>query len=505
MTTLISADPTSRQDAIAADIAFLQTQMHNFSAFSIVAMALRVLNETNPRTIEDIQTFPWITLLLAKWALQNPHHYLYLGKTISRQEFDQFRQRIWDMTGEAKRGAENGVAMMRSLLPSQLEFQRRAPWAFMRWPSLIARLPSDHPSRLQFQKMLSLSPEEFIDACWIISPPIVGGQREIKASWINGVPPTYRGSVLQLLNLLGGDFLSLRERMSASWASYRSSSWELFELPFARRYPFYQTSDKAWKIWHPAMFERALEDAAHLILSPLGSAYTESFSLVFEEYVVELARDLAVDLIDERTWKKEMGHNAPAVEAILAFGPVNVFIESKMSLYRDAVLIEDIPAKLISRLERVISAISQGKKVSSLLRERPRSFPQRAEAVEEYLIVVTSREVHLGGGVAISRLVPESDVGADSQSKMAQLPLEHIFVLSIEAFERLHGVIRANSLDLVTVLRDAAEANGNGETSAMYFEDHIKKYVSGSWSVSPLIKHHRNAAMERIKAAFAPV
>lgn len=127
---------TARQDAVAKDIAFLQTQMHQFSAMSIVAMALGVLSETKPRTMEDMQAFPWTTLLLAKWALQNPHCSMYIGKSISRPEFDHFRQRVWNMTGSAKHGAENVPAMMRSILPSQIEFQRRAPWAFMRWPGL---------------------------------------------------------------------------------------------------------------------------------------------------------------------------------------------------------------------------------------------------------------------------------------------------------------------------------------------------------------------------------
>lgn len=63
-------------------------------------------------------------------------------------------------------------------------------------------------------------------------------------------------------------------------------------------------------------------------------------------------------------------------------------------------------------------------------------------------------------------------------------------------------MIRAHSLNLVTILRDSALANRDAKTSAMYFEDHLKKYVAGSWEVSPLIMQQRNAALQRLKEKF---
>lgn len=495
-------DRYEAQLQITGGLRFLQSQLFEYSAWSIVATALQVLSESKPRSLEDIQTFPWITLLLAKWAVQDPRCRMYASADITRAEFDQFRQRLWDMTGPAKQNAENAYSMLRSILPSQIEFQRRAPWAFMRWPSLLARLPADHESRRQFEQAVGLTPEDFIDACWIITPPVAEGKRTISSDWVEAVPASRRHAVDRLLHLLGSDFLGLRERMSSlAVGKYDAHWWELFEIPFARRLPLYQMSNGSWRVWHPSMYERALEDAAHLVLTPLGEAYTQSFSPVFEEHVVELAARMCPGLVSEEAWWAKMGRRSPAVEAIFPLGEVSVFVEVKMSLFHDVVLTEDAPSKLESRLERVLDAARQGQRVSALLRERPREFPRRAEAKEEYLLIVTSREVYVGGGRALQRLLPEVNVPIDD-SISQRMPLENIFVMSVESFERLCGVGVEDGVDLVGLLREAASANRDPARAAMLFDDHLKRHHKGAWFLSPLIVEQSEAAKKRIKEAF---
>lgn len=490
------------EDALRSQLTFMQLQLSQYSAHSVVRVAFEALSETKAWTLQDIEAMPWLTLLVVKWAMQNPNCRLYLGKEISRLEFDRFRQRAWDLTGPAKAGAANVNAMLRSILPVQIEFQRRSPWGFMRWACLTVRLPADHPSRQQFVQELQLSPEEFIDACWIVHPPIVGGGRAISVEWLKGIAPAYKDAVNRLLHLLGTDFLGLRSALSEQSPAYAPSSWELFELPFVRKLPFFRTPSGAWRIWHPAMFERSLEDAIHLILTPLKGEYTQIFSRVFESYVVELAKEVWPDLIDEAAWKQVMGHNATAVEGIIPVGAVNVFIESKMSLFHDAVIIDDSPEKLVSRLERVIEAVKQGRKTSQLLRQQPRDFHRWAQATEEFLLIVTSRELHIGGGLALKRLLPPGALDYDDDALAKRLPAENVFVISIESFEHLQGIVRDHNIDVVNLLRVAAAANRDFATSKMYFDDHLKKYAKNGWPVVSVVQAQKEATVERLERAF---
>lgn len=491
-----------KEAGIRDHLVFIQSQLRSYSACSVVAVALHALDDTKPWTKEDVQAMPWLTLLLVKWVMQDPGCRLYQGQPITRHELEAFRQRLWNLTGPARADNANVFAMLRSILPVQIDFQRRSPWSFMRWACLTARLPPEHASRKHFETQVQLTPEEFVDACWLLHPPLIKGSRVVDASWLRAIPRTHKHAVSRVLTLLGTDFLGLRTELSRSWPNYTPSSWELFELPFARRLPFLQVGESTWRIWHPAMFERGLEDAVHQILTPLKGVYTESFSRVFEDYVTELSREVWPDAVDERAWKNAMGHNAPAVEAILPAGPVNVFIEAKMSLFHDAVIIDDSPEKLASRLERVIGAVGQGWKVSQLLRERKQHFPRRAEATEEYLLIVTSRELNVGGGIALQRLLPPGMLEPGDEELEKRMPLENIFVLSIEAFEHLNGILRAGKTELVSLLRSAAAANRNAATSALYFDDHLKRHAGARWPVVDMIRVQREAATERLKRAL---
>lgn len=481
----------------------MQRQLSEYSAYSVVQVALEALAETKPWTLQDIQSMPWLTLLVVKWSMQCPNCRLYLGKKITRLEFDGFRQRAWDLTGLAKAQAPNAYAMIRSILAVQIEFQRRSPWGFMRWACLIARLTAGHPSRVQFEQSLQLSPEEFIDACWILQPPIVSGNREIDNQWIENVAPHYKVIVNRLLNLLGTDFLGLRDVLSQDWQKYSPNSWELFELPFARKLPFLLTSSGNWRIWHPAMVERALEAAVHLTLTPLSGEYTQVFSRVFEDYVVELAKEAWHELIDEAAWKREMGHNSRAVEGIVPLGAVNIFIEAKMSLFHDAVITDDSPENLTSRLERVIEAVRQCWKVSQMLRHQHRKYPRRAEANEEFLLIVTSRELNIGGGLALQRLLPPGTLVYDDYSLARRLPPENIFVLSIESFEHFQGIVRDQNVDVANLLRASSASNRDPGTSTMYFDDHLRKYKKGAWPVVGIEQAQREASVKRLESAFS--
>lgn len=492
---------SSREVEVRSRISFMQEQLTEYSVCSVISVALKVLSGPKPWTFQDVQAMPGLTLLLVKWTMQNPNCKMYMGKSISMRDFDLFRQRLWDLTGLAKAESQNTYAMLRSILPAQIDFQRRSHWGFMRWPSILAGLQVDHPSRAQLFNTLGITPEAFIDACWILHQPMQEGNLEIGPQWLAGVPGEYMKPITRVFQSLGRDFPELRTELTDRWPSYKPSSWELFESPFAKKYPFLKISENSWRVWHPAMFERGLEDAVHLSLTHLGSKYTEVFSRVFEDYIVELAIEMWPNLISECNWKAVMGHNAPSVEAILPAGHVNIFIEAKMSLFHDAVLIEDSEVGLSSRLERVISAVEQGWKVSQLLRQRAHLFPRRAEATEEFLLVVTNRELHVGGGLSLERLIPQGRLDCPDVATQQRLPLQNVFLLSIEAFEHLQQAIIQKKIELLDVLNAAKTANADAKTAAMYFDDHLKKHTT-NWGVPKVVRSAQNASVERLKTAF---
>ena len=74
---------------------FIKLRM--YSATSVVEVALRRLSLPFASLVEELKSFPWLTLLLVKWALRDGNINIRVGRRISDQEFEHLLQLTWDL------------------------------------------------------------------------------------------------------------------------------------------------------------------------------------------------------------------------------------------------------------------------------------------------------------------------------------------------------------------------------------------------------------------------
>lgn len=484
-------------------LTFLMLQLEQFSVASVVDSVIRSLHEGAPRTFTDLQSMPWVSLLLVELAMRNPASRLYGGGDLSSQQLHQFRQRLWDLIGATGLKGPNLSASLRSYVPVQLEFQVTRRVAHLRWPMLIARLESTHPGRQLFEQEFGLSPIQLLDALWLLHIPIINRTPTIPKLWAEGFQQEYRDAILRILDLVSSDFLELREALVRGNSERVPAMWELTQLPFALRKPLLKLHNGAWIAWHPTLFERGLEELVHNVLMRRGDTYLRTYTRLFEDYVVELSKEIWPDLVDESTWKKSMGHQASSVEAIISGATTNIFVEAKMAFFHDAVLLDEDPYRLASRLERVTDALYQARKVSQRLRAEAYKFPRRAAATEEFLLVVTSRELYVGGGLRLQELLPQGSLDFDDVAVEQRMPLENVFVVSIDDFELLQASMATGKLDLPSFLRQAAEKNRNPITASLFLEQHLRSATSDSPLPLPrVVREATEASLARIEKNF---
>ncbi len=122
--------------------------LQKFSVTSLIDQCLRILWFRAESPLDNLRAAPWLTLLLVKWALQNPRVNLRIGAKIPLEVVDEVRQHLWSIQGRPSPDVpgKNMYLILRKLIYSQVEFQRPPSWDFMRWPSLIARLDKNHVS-----------------------------------------------------------------------------------------------------------------------------------------------------------------------------------------------------------------------------------------------------------------------------------------------------------------------------------------------------------------------
>lgn len=477
-------------------------RLRRYSGASIADLALHMMWNPPASELEELKSAPWLTLLLVKWALQDRGLSLRVGPPIPPTEFDRLRQELWDLQGPSEDEKPNVWLMFRYLVHVQVEFQRRETWAFLRWPALYARLDHGSTNRRQFREVMGMEPDVFLVLAYALYAPILTREMPLAPDYLATFRPACGAAVDQMYALLARDLPSLREELQCDDAYRVHGRQELFEFPYLRRFPLVRLRDRRLHCWHPLVFARGIEDAVHLRLSSLGANYANEFSRVYEQYVTELAKGCGIPALDEAAYKGQIGGHMPSVEVILEGEGCNVLVEAKMALFADDVMLQDNETAIYQKTKRVRDAIKQGWRVGSLIRDAASGFGNRFETGEDFLLVVTSRELIIGSGEALQRLYKPGAFDYPDRDAEQRLPWSHVFILSIEDFEHTMGCVAAGEINLSALLREAALANQRDDTARMFFRDFLGKYTK-RWTLPALFTDARRAAETRIAAALA--
>lgn len=476
-------------------------KLRRYSGTSIVELALQILWNPPKEPGGAVKAAPWLTLLLVKWAMQDNLVNMRVGPAIPPQVFYDLRQKLWELQDVCCIGQSNGWLMIRNIIHVQIEFQRHESWGFLRWPALYAQLKPGTTNRNQFVQVMGMEPEDYIDMTLGLYAAVMKGNQILASDPLAAFRPKYGKTVDQIYSLFVRDMPGLRADVQSDGAQKIRGKQELFEFPYLHRFPLLRNRDGRLHCWHLLVFARGMEDAVHLRLSNLGKDYVDEFSRVYEKYVTRLTADSGLPVLDEGTYKAKMGANAPAVEAIIKGDNCNILVEAKMALFADDVLLQDSEVAIFNKTKRVRDAIKQGWRVGEVIRDPANGFGDQFEAEQDFLLVVTSRELNLGNGEMMRRLYAPGKLNYPSDSAGLRLPLSNIFILSIEDFERTMGCVAAGEINLSAVLKEAVAANKDGASARMFFSDFIRNYTK-RWAFPQVMNEAQAAAHERIKAAL---
>lgn len=475
-------------------------RLRRYSGESIVDLALHMLWHPPSGKLETLKTFPWLTLLLVKWALQDNMVRIRVGSRISQHEFDQLRQMVWDAP-EKQNEKSNVWLMLRSILNVQIAFQRGPSWAFLRWPALYDRLDPKSRSRRQFREVIGMEPAEFLDLAYGMYATVLTDAMPLNPDWLAPFRPRYGSCVDKMYELFVRDLTGIRTELQADLAQRIRGKQELYEFPYLHRFPFIRLRDGDVYCWHPLVFARGLEEAVHLRLSSLGKEYVDDFSLVFEQYVTEVAMESGIPALTESAYKDLVGGHAHSVEVILEGENCNIFIEAKMSLFADDVMVQDSEIAIYQKTKRVREAIKQGWRVGKAVRNSESPLKNRFHTKEDYLLVVTSRELIIGNGESLLRLYPSNSFDYPDDDAKKRLPLSNVFIVSIEDFDVLMANVKAGTINLTKFLRDAVSDNQQSDTARLFFSDFIAKH-SDKLEQPHALMQARRLAEERITSTI---
>lgn len=477
--------------------------LRKYSATSLVQVALDIVWNKDKTPLEKLQDLPWLTLLLVKWGLQDSLVSLHIGPSITKPVIEQLRSDLWQIQNERPQEGErrNIFVMLRKLMYAQLELQRNESWGFLRWPALLVDLDQNHVCRRSFRALFQMEPDVYIDMAFALYAATLNRHEPISQDWLSPLRNAYGSHVDHIVNLFSRDLVGLRTELQRDLAQKIHGRHELFEFPYVKRFPFVKLRDGSIRCWHPLVLARGMEDAVHLRLSELGKEYTDSFSRVFENYVTDLAANCGMPCMDEKAYKAQLGPSSSSVEMIIQGENCNIFVEAKMSLFGDDVLLQDCDSVVYSKVKRVRDAVNQGWRVGELIRNNESGFGERFKKQQDFLLVVTSRDLIIGGGLMLQRLCPVGKFVPPDDNAATRMPVTNVFILSIEEFERVVGCVASGEINFSKFLSDAAKANSSGRTERLYLSDFLNKHTD-QWRSSKLIESARTQSERRLIKAF---
>jgi hypothetical protein len=340
-----------------------------------------------------------------------------------------------------------------------------------------------------------------MDLAFATYAAILDGRRSFNVGWFDSLRKTYSNDViLAFLANVSRTFPELVNFCRGLPDSTHKVASELFEFPVLSRYPFLRRGDSI-ECWHPAVFYRGMEGFVHSVLSEEGQEYIDRFSKMFERHVVEQARKLSVPFMDEKMLAACMPVGAKVPDGLLMFPSTNVFIESKAGLFDESVMTVG-HSEIFARKTRALkTAVTQAWSATVRLRKEGRAPEHAVSATSDYLLVVTNKELIAGRATMLASMYPPETLAYPSPEAARLLPLEHIYVLSIEDFERLVVAASAGALDLALFLSKCVEADRKPETSVLLFEQHLdRERVPRQYS--ELVTSALDEAIERLECSF---
>jgi len=361
------------------------------------------------------------------------------------------------------------------LLHAQIKFQKKVSAGFVREGAILAALSEKHPLRVLFKQTTQLDINDFLDFSFVTYCAILNGKLKINIGFYKEMEARYGKSVLEAyICLVARTYPQLVEFFRNLPNSNNKFRSELFEFPVVSRYPFLLVNNQL-NCWHESVFFRGMEDLVHSVLSEAGKDYIDKFSRLFEKHVLREAKKIGAEFYDEQELKKYLPEDAQVPDGLLSFSKCNVYIEAKAGLFDQSVMTVGNPQRLLHMTRCLQKAINQTWSAVRGIKQK-KSAPERLLTTDlNYLLVITNKELGASRGSTLAELYPDGELVYPSSDMSSLLPLEHIYFLSIEAFERLVAGVVRQGIYLPEFLKGCVNDDANPHTSVYYFEQHLDR------------------------------
>ncbi len=448
----------------------------------IISACIKKLNEQPKDRIQHLRMYPpWRLLLLVKWTFIHGEYLSPSRKPLTVNSFNYLLNRMHDFEGCLRHPSEyeNILLFFRNMAFQQFWLQREFNIPnFARQSLLFGRLANGHPFQRRFVEKCGVSIPEFIElAMMIMTRFTIEKQTSVTSEWFRTVDNKYKtGTIQKFLDSLSIDFDSLKENLIKQKQPNRKISYEAYEKTPLRENPLLNHAS----IYYPfsqELLARCLETFIYdTFRSDDPADFMNKFGSMFEKYVGNSISKTKTKYFTEKELTESLPGEGKLVDCLLIDKDNKIFIDAKGVEMSYLGMVGHQPEVITDKTRNsIVKGIQQGFETASRLENIERIGEIEIGKGNNYLIVVTFKDMYVGNGSDFYEYVAKDTLNKiiGQSGNMAPIPFEHMYFMSIDDFDLLAGGIASGEIDLIQILKHAVKADTLPQTKKFTFGQHI--------------------------------
>ena len=340
---------------------------------------------------------------------------------------------------------------------------------------LFGRLNADHRLSRRFKADIGLEIYEFLQLSILLLVLFVPGgpNRFVDVGW-------FRHLLIADVEVKAQRFLNTLARTPSAMRDFLLTDKNKGANEYLEQSLFFQMPlinfGGQYTLLHPMMLYRCLEHFVYDRLKKLSpEAFMNSFGDMFEAYVGRVVEYTTIPYFREEQLRELGIEGENVVDYVICDRDANIFVDAKAVSTSHTAMVSHVSRIVRDRTKiSALKAIRQALSVNAWLQSGRRHAVLQARQ-ENFLVVVTYRDLYLGNGTRFSQAIAGKDL-TDMYNKIPHshlLPAENIYFVAMDSFERMCHQASIGGVGLIDILQRARNDDRAPTTSKFDFRLHL--------------------------------
>ncbi len=451
-------------------------------------------------TLNNFKSIPGLFFLLIKWAIGDEQSFTPRRAPPSNADIQNAIQRMLDLGANVRLPSEfeHSTLFLRSLAYQQFIYQEDFRFNHLaRQFILFGELPPDHFIKIEFRNLTGLSVEAFLELSLVLFTRFSKGEVHhiIDQNFFSPLFMKYSvHEIYMFLRAFSKPFPKIKAQVIER-SNKKIQGEEYYEQTPFLAFPLVEDGTR-FICTERHVLHRCIE---HFIYDRMkiwnAQKFMNEFGYIFERSVETAIQHAKLPYTTEAKLREIFGHNKNLVDFIITDGNSRVFVDAKAVEMAYQGKVAHLCEEVEDKTKSILKAIKQANEVMANLSSFTANDCVLRRTKNNYLIVVTYKDLYLGNGVTLYEGIAKASVDTiRAEYSNGGIPLGNMYFLNIDEFELFSEAVANGHIGLVEGIEKAKAADSDARTRKFNFFLHI-----ASWNIpTPIPVYLQDRVMSEI-------